>query len=180
MKDQDQYVAELSAQIQPKRELYIQRRIHREQQQRTYMNASRRKRHFEKDQIVYYRNLTIAKRETGSALMAPFLGPYIITRIGDNGHTAQIQNVDTGDLRTAHMEHLHPASELTPENPIPLENHAFTLLRPNKAQAAPVQSHEHLIDKDAPATLDTVSPPPTNNDNDPPLRRSERIRRQTR
>ena len=180
VKDQDQYVAELSAQIQHKRELYIQRRIHREQQQRTYMNASRRKRHFEKDQIVYYRNLTIAKRETGSALMAPFLGPYIITRIGDNGHTAQIQNVDTGDLRTAHMEHLHPASELTPDNPIPLENHAFTLLRPNKTPAAPIPPNDQTIEQDAPTTSATALPLTSNDENSPPLRRSARIRRQTR
>ena len=131
---QEEYVQTLITQLQETRRVHLERRNARIIEQRNYENRTRRERHFQVDQIVYYRNLDIPHREVGGAIFAPQRGPYVILQIADSGRTARIQHLQTNDIKICHTTHIIPATESHPTNPIPLGNHAYTLLRPANQQ----------------------------------------------
>jgi hypothetical protein len=173
---QEDYVRTLMTQLQETRIVHLERRNARIIEQRNYENRTRRERHFQVDQVVYYRNLDIPNREIGGAIFAPQRGPYVILRIADSGRTAQIKHLHTNDIRICHTTHIIPATESNPTNPIPLGNHAYTLLRPTNQQAT--------------ETGHVANPEPTDHNNTPTeqpevkdeqgriVRRSGRVRQQ--
>ena len=173
---QEDYVRTLMTQLQETRIVHLERRNARIIEQRNYENRTRRERHFQVDQVVYYRNLDIPNREIGGAIFAPQRGPYVILRIADSGRTAQIKHLHTNDIRICHTTHIIPATESNPTNPIPLGNHAYTLLRPTNQQAT--------------ETRHVANPEPTDHNNTPTeqpevkdeqgriVRRSGRVRQQ--
>ena len=173
---QEEYVRTLMTELQETRRVHLERRNARIIEQRNYENRTKRERHFQVDQLVYYRNLDIPNREIGGAIFAPQRGPYVILQIADSGRTARIKHIRTNDIKICHTTHIIPATESHPTNPIPLGNHAYTLLRPANQ---PAPEPEQVTTTEPPDHNDTPSQQPEVVDAQGRIvRRSGRIRRQ--
>ena len=66
--------------------------------------------------------------QDGSIKM-PYSGPYVVERIGDNGHTAMITKIDTNETRCSHIQHLKKATVEDPLCPIPTFNQTAAIIR---------------------------------------------------
>ena len=173
---QEEYVRTLMTQLQETRMVHLERRNARIIEQRNYENRTRRERQFQVDQVVYYRNLDIPNREVGGAIFAPQRGPYVILQIADSGRTAQIQHLQTNDIKICHTTHIIPATESRPTNPIPLGNHAYTLLRP--AKQPETETSKVMTPDPVDNNHGTIQQPEVMDERGRIVRRSGRIRRQ--
>ena len=171
---QEEYVRTLMTQLQESRMVHLERRNARIIEQRNYENRTRRERHFQVDQVVYYRNLDIPNREIGGAIFAPQRGPYVILQIADSGRTARIQHLQTNDIKICHTTHIIPATESHPTNPIPLGNHAYTLLRPTNQQET--ETRRDTTPEPVDSNHGPIQQPETIDEQGRIVRRSGRIR----
>ena len=126
----DQYLEKFKSTLKKLHETHQQRRNKQADVKRAYLNKGTAEREFYEDQLVLLRNFTIAETH-GTALLAPYIGPYVIVTIYPNKHTALLQHVDSGKTRIAHLSHLKPIDNHIATPPMPVKNQAQQLLNPN-------------------------------------------------
>ena len=126
--DQKEYLEEFKSTLKKLHQKHAERREQQAITKRKYLNKTTAEREFYEDQLVLLRNFQIAEGK-GTALLAPFIGPYVIVKIHENKVTALLQDLDSGKTRIAHLSHLKPVDNNLSTPPMPSTNKAQDLLK---------------------------------------------------
>jgi hypothetical protein len=133
-----EYVEKIFPQAEKIREKAQQRANHKKDKNRTYKNQSRVSKTFELGQIVAHRQLQLATGPNMS-MKPKFDGPYTIISFDEDGVSARIENLDTGNQMRAHFTNMMPI------NFHPSANRAQTNFDDNLADISPLLRERYTL-----------------------------------
>jgi hypothetical protein len=133
-----EYVEKIFPQAEKIREKAQQRANHKKDKNRTYKNQSRVSKTFELGQIVAHCPLQLATGPNMS-MRPKFDGPYTIVSFDEDGVSARLENLDTGDQMRAHFTNMMPI------NFHPSANRAQTNFDDNLADISPMLRDRYTI-----------------------------------
>ena len=128
VKDLESYITALKGIMQERAEITRKIREKRNENSRNYVNRTRRRHSFEENQIVFYRDQTLAAQ---NAIRFKYNGPATILRILDDQNCCQIKDLATGSQKKVHFSQLKGVrSKLMPFGIRP-DNKALRLIAAN-------------------------------------------------